>query len=50
MLYYIQFVTKIKEAVEEGVHINNFHLWEEIDVISINAIFDTLSDLSYKHI
>ena len=40
----------MREASEENDHLYNFHIWEEMDVQAINAIFDTLSDLHYKHI
>ena len=45
-----QFLNNIRKAIEESEHINKFHIWEEMDINGINAIFDTLSDLNYKHI
>lgn len=40
----------MRVANEDNDHIYNLHIWEEMDVPGINAIFDTLSDLHYKHI
>jgi hypothetical protein len=45
-----QFVSKVRQAIEDQDHVRKIHIWEEMDIQSINAIFDTLSDLNYKHI
>lgn len=44
------FISKVKKVVEDQDHLKKIHLYEEMDLPQITAVFETLTDLQYRHV